>query len=169
MGQNWGSLRPAPLTLLKSMAPGKCNWRQARSSSRTLAAGSFNGRVASAVKRPPLVSRISREGVVDQAGEASRGGQGLDVGAGGGEGEDLRIDAVLDQHLLAVVDIAVAGDGDVVVAGIVDARIAVLVDGDFDGAGAGAQGVQVGRRIEVIVKINDGHASSDRQAILTRR
>src|ERR1017187_2319620 len=69
----------------------------------------------------------------------------------------------------AVGDVAVAGDGDVVIAGVVDARIAVLVDGDFDGAGAGAQGVQVSRRIEVVVKINDGHASSGRQAILTRR
>ena len=91
------------------------------------------------------------------------------MGAGGGEGEHLRIDSVLDQHLLAVVDVAVAGDGDVVIAGVVDARIAVLVDGYFDGAGAGAQGVQVDRGIEVVVKINDGHASSDRQAILTRR
>src|SRR5665811_1874543 len=83
--------------------------------------------------------------------------------------DSLSTGAVLDQHLLAVVDVAVAGDGDVVIAGVVDARIAILVDGDFDGARAGAQGVQVGRRIEVVVKINDGHASSDRQAILTRR
>ena len=51
-----------------------------------------------------------------------------------------------------------AGHGDVVVAGIVDARIAVVVDGDFDGAGAGAQRVEVFGRIVVIVKVNDGHA-----------
>ena len=121
------------------------------------------------MKRPRLVSRISGEGVVDQRGEARGGGGRFDVSAGRGQREHLRIDAVLDQHLLAVVDVAMAGDGDVVIAGIVDARIAVLVDGDFDGAGAGAQRVQVGGRIEVIVKINDGHASSDRQAILTRR
>jgi hypothetical protein len=43
---------------------------------------------------------------------------------------------VLDQHLLAVVDVAVAGDGDAVIAGIVDARIAVFVDGDFNGLGS---------------------------------
>src|SRR5262249_13200085 len=108
-----------------------------------------------------------------QRGKASRARRGFDVRSRGREGQDLRVDTEVLQDLLAVIDIAMAGDGDVVVAGIVDARIAVVVDVNLHGAARLAERGEVGGRIVVVVKVNDGHvedaARCSRQAILTRR
>jgi hypothetical protein len=79
------------------------------------------------------------------------------VRARGGEAEHLGVHAVLGQHLLAVVDVAVAADGDVVIAGVMQAGIAIGIDGDAHGAGARLQRLQVSGRVKVVVEINDSH------------
>jgi hypothetical protein len=51
-----------------------------------------------------------------------------------------------------------AWHGYVVIAGVMQAGVALGVDGDLDRARPGAEGVQISRRIEVVVKI-DNHAA----------
>ncbi len=76
--------------------------------------------------------------VVDQTRQAHGSLGRLDVGAGRSEGNHLRVHAVPDQHLLAIIYVAMARDGDVVVARIVQARIPLSVDGNAHGARSGA-------------------------------
>ena len=98
-----------------------------------------------------------------QRGETHGGGRSLHMRARSGERQYLGIDALLPQDLLAVIDVAVAGDGDVVVAGIEDARVAVVIDGHLDGACAGAQGVEIGGGIEVVVEVDDHRGRIQRE------
>src|SRR5208282_5529950 len=92
---------------------------------------------------PALFANDTGKRVVDERGEASGIRGGLDVRSGGGERNDLGVDAGFGEHALAIVDIAMAANGDVVIAGVVEARIAVIVHGDAHVAGAGAKGVDV--------------------------
>ena len=131
----------------------------------TLAAGSLSGSVASGREARALGVANFSEGVVDQSGEADGGGGRFHVRAGSGQGDHLGIDSVIDQHLLAVIDIAMAGDADVVIAGVEDARIAVGIDGDFDGAGPGAERVEIGRRIVVVVEVDDRHDGGEEEIL----
>ena len=71
-----------------------------------------------------------------------------------GESDDLRIDAFVLEHLLAIRDVAMTLDGHVVVTRIVDAGIALFVHGQLDDAVSAAESVQVFGRIEMIVDVN---------------
>src|SRR5262249_29393748 len=66
-----------------------------------------------------------------------------------------RVDTVLRQNLLAILDVAMPANGDVVIARIVNERIALGVDRDADRARPRPQRVQICRRIKMVVKIND--------------
>ena len=79
------------------------------------------------------------------------------MSAGRRECEHLSVDAVLGHYLITQIGVAMLGDDDVVVAGVVQHRIPVIVGRMFQGALAVADGGEVARRIEVVVKIDDGH------------
>src|ERR1700688_1307724 len=106
---------------------------------------------------PALVADHRGEGVVDQAGQPHRLRRRLHVGPGSGQAQHLGVHPQLLQQLLAVVDVVVAADGDVVVARVVQARVALGVDGDPHIGVAGAQRVEVRRRVEVVVAVDHGH------------
>ncbi len=69
----------------------------------------------------------------------------------------LFVHAVLVEDGLAVRDIAVPAYHDVVVAGIVEQGIAFPVFGDAHVAGTLADGIEIGGRVVMIVKIDNGH------------
>src|SRR5579864_815036 len=77
--------------------------------------------------------------------------------SGRGQSDDLGVHAGFLQNLFAVIDVTMAAHGDVVVAGIVQAGITLGVVGDAHGAGALLDGLDVLRRIVVIVEVNDRH------------
>ena len=137
------------------MAPGSPCSFMARSSSATDAAGSLSGSVASAEKCFERSLAILPMQSLTSRAHCSGERRPLDVHAGRGEGDDLLGDAELVEHVLAVVDVAVAPDDDVVVAGIVHARVAlgVLIDGD--GAVALLQLGEVFGRVVVVVDVDD--------------
>jgi len=64
---------------------------------------------------------------------------------------------MLGQHLTTQVGVAMPGDHDVVVAGVVQHRISVIVGRMFYGALAVTDGGEIALRIEMVVKIDDGH------------
>ena len=66
----------------------------------------------------------------------------------------MRIHALALEHFLAIGDVAMSADGDVIVARVVNAGISFCIDGEFDGAIAGFQGVEVLGGIKMIVDVN---------------
>ena len=130
-GSNTGSARATWFTLLNTIAPGSPSCFIARSSSIGAAVGSFRGSVASAEKRPRPLANDRRKGVVHPPSQIPGEFRCLDVHAGRGERQELRPDAVLVEHLRAVVDVPMATDEDVVVARVVHAGIALVVDRDL--------------------------------------
>ncbi len=126
----------------------------ARVSSATDAAGSQSGSVASDAKRGERSLHDLRERVVHEAREADGALGRLDVRAGRRERDHLRVDAFLLEHVLAIRDVAMPAHRDVVVARIVETRIALGVDRQLDDAVARLERVEVFRRIEVVVNVN---------------
>src|SRR5205814_1907983 len=100
------------------------------------------------------------EGVIHQAGKADGGRRLFYMRARRGESDDLGIDAGVTQDLLAVVDVTMAGDCDVVVAGIMQARISRGIVRDADRAWSLFNGLDVLRRVVVIMKVDRGHSCS---------
>jgi len=70
------------------------------------------------------------------------------------ERDYLRVDAFSLEHALAILDVAMALNRDVVVTRIMNARIPLRVDRQLDNAVAGLERVEVFRRIEVVVDVN---------------
>ena len=70
--------------------------------------------------------------IVDLPRERDARCRRLHVHARSGERDQLRIDAVLDQHLFAVIDVAMTRDQDVVVPRVMDTRISRVVIGHLD-------------------------------------
>src|SRR5262249_1472708 len=111
----------------KTMAPRKWSCSMARRNSAPDAAGSLRGSVASAANLPFFSVTPGREGVLPRGAQPAGGGRFFHVRAGGGQGDDLGINSLLAEHLLAVIDVAMATHRHVVVAGIVQPRIALGV------------------------------------------
>ncbi len=108
-----------------------------------------------------LVGDDAGKGVIGEARQADGGRRLFYMRARRGEGDDLGRDAGGAQHLLAVVDVAMAAHGDVVVAGIVQPGVAVVVMRDAHGAGALFDRFDVLGRIVMIMKVDDGHSLSE--------
>src|SRR5262249_46994978 len=132
----------------------------ARSSSVAAALGSQSGRVASGTKRPGRSARTRAKAslVILASVAATAGASAWGPGAGGGERDHLRVHAELVEHRLPVGDVAVAAHHDVVVARVVDDRVARAVGGERERAAGRAQGVQVLRRVVMVVDVDDRHS-----------
>src|SRR2546427_6538759 len=83
----------------------------------------------------------------------------LDVGAGRREGEQLQVHACAREHLFPIGDIPMRPHGDVVVPGIAQHGVSVVVGPDRDRARAGPERLEVLGGIEVVVEVDDLHAS----------
>ena len=108
-------------------------------------------------KEAAFIGDDAGKGVIAEVRQADGGRRLFYMRAWRSERDNLRIDAGGAQHLLAVVDVAVAAHGDVVVAGIVQSRIFLCVIGDADGAWSLFNGLDVFRWIVMIMKVDDWH------------
>ncbi len=109
------------------------------------------------------------EGIVDQRRQPGGAIGCLQQRAGTGERDELTVDPLLRQHCLPVRDIAMPAHRDVRVARGVEYRIALGIIGDLERARAGAQGVDEGRGIVVVVDIDHRHGDAFRERPLRAR
>jgi hypothetical protein len=92
--------------------------------------------------------------IVDELSESHRSSGRLDVRARRCERDYLGRDALTLEHPLAILDVAMSGDGDVVVARVMQTRISFGIDCNPDDAVAAAERVKILRRIEMIVDVD---------------
>ena len=119
----------------------------------------FSGRVARAGKRSGRSRCISaKRSLTLLLSSADRSGVSMSV-PGAVKVDDMRIDARFLHDLQAHVHEPVAGHQDVVVAGGVQDRVAVFVFGHRVCARSLPDLVDVPGRIDMVVKIDDGHGA----------
>ena len=146
-----------PLILLKSMAPLNPRSSMTRSSSATEASGAFKGSVASAAKRSPRsLHDADMASLTMRASSIARSGDSTWV-PGVVKAQDLFAHPRPCQDIGPEGDVPVSGHQYVVISGIVNQGIPFGVQRHLDIAGAGLNGLEIFRRIKVVMKVDDRH------------
>ena len=103
----------------------------------------------------PALPNDRRERVIHELRESHGATRLLDVRSRCRQADDLGVDSFVREHVLAVGDVAVATHRDIVIAGIMHAGISLAVEGDTDDALLVAQGIEIFRRVEMIMDVDD--------------
>jgi hypothetical protein len=104
----------------------------------------------------PLAHDIS-QCVIHQARQFHGALRRFDVRAGRGEAQDLLVHSRSAQDVRAVSDVPVSGNENVVVPRVMHERVSVGVESNLDIARTGLDLLEILGRVEVVMKINDGH------------